>query len=83
MPSQASAVTAPADRSAAALELGVWTMRSRRVSARPGFVLAAVLFSTVSIEKRWIGEDGFITNYTVKGNANGILVNAKPRQPAG
>src|SRR5687768_6750074 len=61
MPSQASAVTATADRSAAALATGAWALRSRRVSARIGFVFAGILFSIVFIANCWIGDDAFIT----------------------
>jgi arabinofuranosyltransferase len=61
MPSQASAVTAIADRSADTRGIGAWTLRSRRVSGRIGFVLAAVLFSIVFIANCWIGDDAFIT----------------------
>jgi arabinofuranosyltransferase len=61
MPSQASAVTATAGRPAAAPTIGAWTRRSRRVSARIGFVVAAVVFSVIYIANCWIGDDAFIT----------------------
>src|SRR5688572_6848263 len=71
MPSQARAVTATADRSAAAPVIEAWTLRSRRASARIGFVLAAVLFSIIFIANCWIGDDAFITFRVSENLING------------
>src|SRR5688572_10785157 len=71
MPSQARAVTATADRSAAAPVIEAWTLRSRRASARIGFVLAAVLFSIIYIANCWIGDDAFITFRVSENLING------------
>jgi arabinofuranosyltransferase len=71
MTSQARALTATADTPAAALTIGTWTARSRRLSTRIGFVIAAVLFSIIYIANCWIGDDAFITFRVSENLING------------
>jgi arabinofuranosyltransferase len=49
------------EHSPAAVTTEGWVLRSTRVSARIGFVIAAVVFGIVFIANCWIGDDAFIS----------------------